>query len=104
MRILDYYSLHVHPVFENIIPAREHKKPYALTILKGDEVRYYYQTMSTYLTQAQDQVYNPEEYFYSFFFQHGALNVVAHRPLTEAECGIMTQFAQVFGMIYFAFP
>ncbi len=103
MRILDYYSLHVHPVFENIIPAREQKKPYVLTVLKGDEVKQYYQTMSTYLSQGQDQVYNPEEYFYSFFFQHGTLYVITDKPLTEEECGIMIQFAQVFGMIYLRF-
>ena len=61
VRVLDYYSLHVHPVFENIIPARKQKLPYSLTVLRGDEVRFYYQTMSTYLTPKKGQAYNPEE-------------------------------------------
>ena len=34
IQILDYVNLHIHPVFENIIPARQQKKPYAVTILE----------------------------------------------------------------------
>ncbi len=49
IKILYYFSLYIHPVFENIIPARRQNKPYAVTMLKGKEVRDYYQTMSTYL-------------------------------------------------------
>ena len=68
MRILYYFNLHIHPVFENIIPARQQNEPYALTILSGNEVRSYYQTMSTYLSVPKQQVFNETEYFYSFFF------------------------------------
>src|SRR5436190_21573256 len=32
-RILYYFNLHIHPVFENIIPARRENKPYSLTTL-----------------------------------------------------------------------
>ena len=68
-RMLYYFNLHIHPVFENIIPARQDNKPYALTILSGIEVRQYYQIMSTYLSVPRQQVFNETEYFYFFFFQ-----------------------------------
>src|SRR5687767_11307069 len=42
MKILDYVNLHIHPVFENIIPARKQNLPYALTVLEGKQVREYY--------------------------------------------------------------
>ena len=76
VRMLYYFNLHIHPVFENIIPARRENKPYALTILSGNEVRLYYQTMSTYLSVPRQQVFNETEYFYSFFFSGGTINAV----------------------------
>ena len=72
VKILDYVNLQVHPVFRNILPAREQGKPFALTTLTGDEVKDYYQTMSTYLS-SQQAAYNNREYFYSFFFSQGAI-------------------------------
>jgi len=102
-RMLYYFNLHIHPVFENIIPARQENKPYALTILSGNEVRYYYQTMSTYLSVPRQQVFNETEYFYSFFFSDGTINVVTSQPLTEEQCKITIRFAQVFGLIYTRF-
>jgi signal transduction histidine kinase len=103
INILDYVNLHIHPVFENIIPARKEGKPYVLTVLSGVEVRQYNNTMSTYLSIAQHQALHEKEFFYSFFFPQGALNVIAIQPLTEEECNIMIQFAQVFGLIYMRF-
>ena len=103
IKILYYFSLHIHPVFENIIPARQKNKPYAVTGLKGQEVKGYYQTMSTYLPQTGHQVFHEEEFFYSFFFSQGTLNVVSGKSLTEEECTIMIQFANVFGLIYTRF-
>jgi len=102
-RMLYYFNLHIHPVFENIIPARQENKPYAFTILSGNEVRSYYQTMSTYLSVPRQQVFNETEYFYSFFFTGGTINVVTNQPLTEEQCRIMIRFAQVFGLIYTRF-
>ncbi len=101
--ILDYFNLHIHPVFENIIPARQQNQPFVLTTLRGEEVSQYYQSMSTYLSHHQHQVYNENEFFYSFFFTQGALNVVTSQQLTEEECNIMIQFAHVFGLIYVRF-
>ena len=66
VRMLYYFDLHIHPVFKNIVPARQENKPYTLTILLGNEVRLYYQTMSTYLSVPRPQVFNETEYFYSF--------------------------------------
>jgi signal transduction histidine kinase len=103
MRVLDYFSLRIHPVFENIIPARQKKQPYVVTKLKGDQVKEYYQTMSTYLKQPQNQSYHEEEFFYSFFFTQGTLNVITVQSLTEEECKILTRFANVFGLIYTRF-
>jgi len=103
IKILDYVNLHIHPVFENIIPARKQKKPYAVTVLSGDQVKLYYQTMSTYLSLPGQQRYNEQEFFYSFFFSAGALNVIADHPLTEEECQIMIRFARLFGLIFTRF-
>src|SRR6476660_8686998 len=103
VRMLYYFNLHIHPVFENIIPARQENKPYALTILFGKEVRSYYQTMSTYLSVPRQQVFNETEFFYSFFFPGGTINVVTNYPLTEEQCKTMIRVAQVFGFIYARF-
>jgi signal transduction histidine kinase len=103
LKILDYFSLHIHPVFENIIPARQQNRSFVVTKLKGSEVRIYYQTMSTYLSQPQNQQYHVEEFFYSFFFTQGSINVNTSKALTDEECNIMTRFAQVFGLIYTRF-
>jgi signal transduction histidine kinase len=103
VKMLDYVNLHIHPVFENIIPARKEGKPYAVSVLSGKEVKAYYSTMSTYLTIPQQPVRHEQEFFYSFFFSQGALNVNAAKALTEEECRIMIQFARVFGLIYMRF-
>src|SRR5215216_5634579 len=103
VQILDYVNLHIHPVFENIIPARKQNKPFAFTVLEGKEVREYYLTMSTYLSLPDQQVYNAREYFYSFFFTEGTINVVTQQELTEEECTIMCRFAMIFGLIYTRF-
>ncbi|MEQ1587814.1 MAG: hypothetical protein ABL895_18150, partial [Cyclobacteriaceae bacterium] len=103
IKILDYFNLHIHPVFENTIPARQQKKPYSITVLSGDEVKHYYQTMSTYLSLPGQQKYNEREYFYSFFFSAGAINVIADHSLLEEDCQIMIRFARLFGLIYTRF-
>ena len=102
IKIVDYVNLHIHPVFENIIPARQQKKPFVMTRLAGVEVKQYYQTMSSYLAELQHK-YNDKEFFYSFFFPQGALNVIAFDPLSAEECNIMIRLAQVFGLIYTRF-
>ena len=103
VKILDYVSLHIHPVFENISPARKQKKTFALTVLSDIEVKQYYQTMSAFLTMPLHQLHQEKEFFYSFFFSQGALNVTASQQLTEEESNIIIQFAQVFGLIYLRF-
>jgi signal transduction histidine kinase len=103
LRVLDYVNIHVHPVFENIIPARNQQKPFALTHLAGQHVRNYYEQMSTHSFIHQPLVYNDDEFFYSFFFSGGALNVVTSRKLNEDENNIMIRFAHAFGLIYTRF-
>ncbi|ULQ51943.1 sensor histidine kinase [Flavihumibacter fluvii] len=102
VKTLDYVNLHVHPVFENIIPARQQGKPFALTILSGDALKHYYQTMPTYASVRQ-AASNDREYFYSFFFSQGTINLIAKQALTEEECSIMIRLAKVFGLIYTRF-
>lgn len=103
LKKLDYFSLYIHPVYENLIPFRKQKKPYALTTLKGNQVKHYYQSMTAVISSQQQLVYNEEENFYSFFFEQGTLNVVTLQSLTNEECIVMTQFAHAFGLIYTRF-
>jgi signal transduction histidine kinase len=103
LKKLDYFSLYIHPVYENLIPSRQQQRPYAVTKLKGNQVRHYYQSMTTVINSEQQLVYNEEEYFYSFFFQQGTLNVVTLQPLTDDECIVMSQVAHAFGLIYTRF-
>src|SRR5947207_1578199 len=49
------------------------------------------------------QLFNETEYFYSFFFAGGTINVITNQPLTEEQCRIMIRFAQVFGLMYTRF-
>jgi len=103
IRVLDYVNMHVHPVFENILVARKQGKSYALTILKGQEVKEYYKFI-TYGTDDSDQLYNEREFFYAFFFgEEGCLFVVADNQLTDDQCNIMIRFTSVFGLLYTRF-
>jgi signal transduction histidine kinase len=102
-RVLDYVNLHIHPVFENIIPARRHQKPYALTVLSGQDVKSYYLNIGTYLHLPKQKKYNQQEFYYAFFFTEGSINVVTDHPLTEEECNTMVRFALAFGMVYSRF-
>lgn len=103
LRTLDYVNLHVHAVFENILPSRNQNKPYAFTMLSGDEVKEYYDHMSIFSFIPKSREFNKSEYFYSFFFTEGALNVVTSMPLSQTECNILIRFANVFGLIYTRF-
>ena len=103
LKKLHYFSLYIHPVYENLISFRQQQKPYAVTKLKGNQVKNYYQSMTAFLVSKEQQVYNDEEYFYSFFFEQGTLNVVTYQLLMDEECIIMTQFAHAFGLIYTRF-
>lgn len=103
MRVLDYVNLHIHPVYENILAARKKKKPYAITVLKGEEVKHYYDTLAAYMAGAGHKALNKEEAFQSFFFEQGAINITTKKPLSEEERAIMVRFAKVFGLIYLRF-
>jgi hypothetical protein len=94
IQILDYINLRIHPVFENIIPARQQKKAFALTMREGQEVRQYYQTMSTYISLRNRLIMSGNDYF--FFFNQGAINVVTLQQLSEEECDIVTRFLREY--------
>ncbi len=101
--VLDYVNIHVHKVFENIIKARDADKDFAVTKLEGKELLDYYKKMSTYVgipNRTEQLICN---YFYSFFFSAGSINVVTVKELTKEEEGIMLRMANVFGLIYTRF-
>lgn len=102
-QIFDYFNLHIHPVYEKVISARKKNDTYTFTLLKGEQVRHFYQTTSIYLAQSQDQPYNQEEYFYWFFFPNGALYLNSAEPLSEQDCFIMIRFAEIYGQICLRF-
>ncbi|HYM94130.1 MAG TPA: ATP-binding protein [Chitinophagaceae bacterium] len=101
--ILDYINIHVHPVFENIIEARKARKSFATMRLEGKELAQYYKTMSTYagIPNRKDNIFS--EYYYSFFFSSGTINVVSGKELTNEETNIMLRFANAFGLMYTRF-
>lgn len=102
VKMLSYVNLLVHPVLKKTITARKEEKPYSLTVLTGDEVKQFYDLISTY-GDSQQVAFFPKEYFYSFFFSAGMLNVTSTQALTEEECQIMIRFAVVFGLIFTRF-
>ena len=101
--VLDYINIHVHPIFENIIEARKTRKPFAVTNLEGKELVGYYKTMSTYagIPNRRENVFS--EFFYSFFFSAGTINVVTGKSLTDEETDIMLRMANAFGLMYTRF-
>lgn len=103
VRVLDYVNLHVHPVFENIIPARKEKKPFAVTILEGPQVKAYYEDVGNYLHITRPKKIRTKEYYYAFFFREGSINVVTDHALSDNECHIMVRFAFAFGLVYTRF-
>ncbi|MES1218593.1 MAG: ATP-binding protein [Bacteroidota bacterium] len=102
--VLEYINVQVHPVFENIFESRKSNQPYALTILEGKDLLNYYRVMSVYGDGIQNKRETvSSEYFYSFFFSEGAINVVAGKALTGEEADIMLRMAKVFGLLYTRF-
>lgn len=101
--ILDYINVHVHPVFENVIEARKARKSFAVTQLEGKDLVQYYKKMSTYTGISSKRENSVTEYYYSFFFSAGTINVVTGKALTGEESDIMLRLANVFGLIYTRF-
>jgi len=101
--ILDYINIHVHPVFENIIESRKGQKPFAITKLEGKALLQYYRMISTYARVPGKGENLSAEYYYSFFFSAGAINVVTSKSLTDEETDIMLRMANVFGLMYTRF-
>jgi len=101
--VLDYINVHVHPVFENIINARDASMPFAVTKLEGADLLNYYKTMSTYAGISKKRDSADCEYYYSFFFSAGTINVVSNKQMTSEEEDIMLRMANVFGLMYTRF-
>ena len=101
--ILDYINIHVHPVFENIIESRKGQEPFAITKLEGKALLQYYRMISTYARVPGKGENLSAEYYYSFFFSAGAINVVTSKSLTDEETDIMLRMANVFGLMYTRF-
>ncbi len=103
--ILDYINIHVHPVFEKIIEGRKEQKTFVSTSLGGKELLNYYRTVFTHsaVPGSGEININTVEYYYSFFFLAGTINVVSRKALTDEEQDIMIRMANVFGLIYIRF-
>ncbi len=101
--VLDYINTGVHAVFENIIDARRSQKTFALTKLEGRDLLQYYKNMSTYAAISKKGDNALTEFFYSFFFSAGTINVATNEALTGEEEGIMLRLANVFGLLYTRF-
>ncbi len=101
--VLDYINIHVHPVFENITEAWKAGKPFVVTNLEGKDLLHYYKTMSTYTGIPNRRENSYSEYFYSFFFSAGTINVIAGKALTDEESNIMLRVANTFGLLYTRF-
>ncbi|HLF45529.1 MAG TPA: ATP-binding protein [Chitinophagaceae bacterium] len=101
--ILDYINIHVHPVFENIVKMIGSSSSFSVTRLEGKELENYYKTMSTYSGLPRKQSDSDCEYFYSFFFSAGTINVVVKKEMTEEEKDIMIRMTGVFGLLYTRF-
>jgi signal transduction histidine kinase len=59
--------------------------------------------MSTYSGITNKKRNLSSEYYYSFFFSAGTINVVSGKALTKEETDIMLRMANVFGLIYTRF-
>src|SRR5579862_8020291 len=101
--VLDFINIHVHPIFENIIESWRAGKLFSVTSLEGKKLVDYYMTMSTYTGIPDRKGLLDREFFYSFFFSLGAINLVSSKELTQEETGIMLRLANVFGLIYTRF-
>ena len=101
-QMLEYISLHVHAVFENIFSARKQSKPYTVTVLIGNQLRDYYRMVSIHLPQQGDHEKKipPEEFFNTFLFSHGAINVNTTGPLSQEALSILTKLTSAFGSAY----
>jgi signal transduction histidine kinase len=101
--ILDYINIHVHPVFENFVKMMGSSSLFSVTRLEGKDLVNYYKTMSTYSGVPRKQSDSDCEYFYSFFFSAGTINVVVNKEMTEEEKNIMIRMTAVFGLLYTRF-
>jgi C4-dicarboxylate-specific signal transduction histidine kinase len=59
--------------------------------------------MSTYLRIPINQEKNACEYYYSFFFKEGTLNVITKQELNNEEKNVMLRLTRVFGLLYTRF-
>ncbi|HUI64205.1 MAG TPA: ATP-binding protein, partial [Bacteroidota bacterium] len=90
----------VHPLFDGLINAWKSNQPYFSYDLTGDEVRRYYETLSSYLSYPPRREYNKQETISAFFFPEGSVNLISHSPLNEDQISLLTRFARVFGQMY----
>ncbi|MEO6612512.1 MAG: ATP-binding protein [Chitinophagaceae bacterium] len=99
-KILGLVPLKKHPFWEGYFKAWKEKKLFFTFSLTGDEVRKYYEAMSSIISYSDQGKFNPGETFHTFFFTEGSLNVVTKQSLSESECDLLVRFARVFGQIY----
>ena len=99
-KILGVVPFKTHPFFEGYYKSWKKKDSYFSYELSGNDLKKYYNLMSSILSYPKMKVFNKRELFYIFFFPEGSLNVVSKNNLSEDECRLMIRFAKVFGLIY----
>ncbi|MFZ1683338.1 MAG: nuclear transport factor 2 family protein, partial [Candidatus Zixiibacteriota bacterium] len=99
-KILGVVPKNSHPFFEKCFEAWKQKQPYFAQEFTGNEVAEYYGALGKILSYPVATSFNPTEWFYTFFFVEGSINVVRQSKLTDDEAGILQRFAGVFGQMY----
>ena len=98
--ILGVVPFNIHPFFKGYFESWKRKESCFSYEMVGEEVKEYYNTMSSLLSYPEKKEFNSKESFYIFFFAEGSLNVVSRNKLSDDECSLMIRFARVFGLIY----
>lgn len=89
-----------HYFYKNYLEVFRRKEDYFLSELAGKELKGYYQVASQYLNVPIPKKFPEREFYYGFFFNEGAINVIARRALNPDELSIGLRFSKVFGLVY----
>ncbi|MFC3879809.1 ATP-binding protein [Algoriphagus namhaensis] len=89
-----------HYFYKNYLEAFRRKEDYSLSEFAGKELEEYYQVASQFLNVPIPKKFPEREFYYGFYFNEGAINVIARRALEPDELSIGLRFSKVFGLVY----
>ncbi|NVK50838.1 MAG: GHKL domain-containing protein, partial [Cyclobacteriaceae bacterium] len=99
-KILGKANSEQHEFYKNYIEAARQKKDYFFAEMEGKELKEYYEVATKALNVPKPEVFPDREFYYSFFFNEGSINIIARQELNPEEQTIGLRFAKVFGLIY----